>query len=140
MFAIRDRVRFVETDTMGIVHHSNYLHWFEKGRVELLRAVGLDLNEMMQDGIVFPIIEVNMKYKNTCAFDDEYEVQTTLVNLNKVRTEYEQKVIRVRDGAVAVEAKVRSAFTDKEGRPTRLNEYWYGKMQQVLAYGKNPEE
>ncbi len=139
MIAYRDRVRFVETDTMGVVHHSNYLHWFEKGRVELLRAVGIDLNEMMQDGFVFPIVEVNVKYKNTCAFDDEYEVQTSLVVLSKVRTEYLQKVIRLRDGAVAVEGKVRGAFTDKEGRVTRLNEFWYEKMKQVLALCKNTE-
>ena len=58
MICIRDRVRFVETDTMGVVHHSKYLHWFEMGRAALLRAAGLSLNDLMDAGILFPIAEV----------------------------------------------------------------------------------
>ena len=66
MICIRDRVRFVETDTMGVVHHSKYLHWFEMGRAALLRAAGLSLNDLMDAGILFPIAEVDVKYKNSC--------------------------------------------------------------------------
>ena len=56
------RVKFYDTDTMGVVHHSNYIRWFETGRVEFLRTLGIDLNEMMSDGILFPIIEVGAKF------------------------------------------------------------------------------
>ena len=55
MIAIRDRVRFEETDLMAVVYHANYLPWLEMGRVAWLRACGVDLNRMMDDGILFPI-------------------------------------------------------------------------------------
>lgn len=140
MITIRDKVRFVETDTMGVVHHSKYLHWFEMGRVELLRAGGVDLNELMAVGILFPIAAVDVKYKNSCTFDDEYEVQTTMSAFNKAKMEFEQRVIRLRDGAVACEAKVRNVFTDREGRVIRLEPYWYGRLKNVYDLDKKPEE
>lgn len=133
MVIIRDRVRFVETDTMGVVHHSVYLHWFEMGRVALLRKYGISLNDMMEAGILFPIAEVQVKYKNTCAFDDEYEVQTVMSGFNKAKMEFKQRVIRLRDGAVAVDGGVRNVFTDKYGKVTRLDNHWYEKLKEVFA-------
>ena len=53
------KVRFYETDLMGVVHHANYLRWFEMGRVEYLRQAGIDLNEMMGEGFMVPIVDVN---------------------------------------------------------------------------------
>lgn len=52
MITIRDKVRFVETDMMGVVHHANYLRWFEMGRVAYLRACGISLGELMADGVI----------------------------------------------------------------------------------------
>lgn len=60
MIAIRDRVRFEETDLMAVVYHSRYLPWMEMGRVAWLRACGVDLNRMMDEGILFPIREINV--------------------------------------------------------------------------------
>lgn len=133
MITIRDRVRFVETDTMNVVHHSVYLHWFEMGRVALLRKYGISLNDMMEAGVLFPIAEVQVKYKNPCAYDDEYEVQTEMSGFNKAKMEFKQRVIRLRDGAVAVEGGVRNVFTDKDGKVTRLDNYWYEKLKEVFA-------
>ena len=56
MISIEDRVRFEETDLMGVVYHANYLHWFEMGRIAYLRAAGIDLNDLMQAGVMFPIL------------------------------------------------------------------------------------
>ncbi|MEG0831735.1 MAG: hotdog domain-containing protein, partial [Acidaminococcaceae bacterium] len=69
MIRIRDRVRFVETDMMGVVHHANYLRWFEMGRVAYLRAAGVELLDLMAAGYLFPITEVECKYKNSGHFD-----------------------------------------------------------------------
>lgn len=139
MITIRDRVRFVETDTMGVVHHSKYLHWFEMGRAELLRAAGISLNELMEEGILFPIAEVDVKYKNSCVYDDEYEVQTSLANATKIKMEFEQRVIRLRDGAVAAEAMVRNVFTDKNGRVTRINSKWMERLQKIYEVDNTKE-
>lgn len=132
MICIRDRVRFVETDTMGVVHHSKYLHWFEMGRAALLRAGGYSLNDLMDAGILFPIAEVEVKYKNSCKYDDEYEVQTTCTAVTKIKLEFEQKVIRLSDGAVAAEGKVRNVFTDKDGKIARIDTEWFNRLKPMM--------
>lgn len=132
MICIRDRVRFVETDTMGVVHHSKYLHWFEMGRAALLRAGGYSLNDLMDAGILFPIAEVEVKYKNSCKYDDEYEVQTTCTAVTKIKLEFEQKVIRLSDGAVAAEGKVRNVFTDKDGKIARIDTEWFNRLKPIM--------
>ena len=110
MITIRDKVRFVETDMMGVVHHANYLRWFEMGRVAYLRACGITLGELMDAGVIFPITEVKATYKNSCTFDDDFEVQVKMTAFNKAKMEFDYKVIRLRDGAVAVEGHTRNVF------------------------------
>lgn len=140
MITIRDKVRFVETDMMGVVHHANYLRWFEMGRVAYLRACGISLGELMAADIIFPITEVQVKYKNSCTFDDEFEVQTTMSAFNKAKMDFAYKVIRLRDGAVAVEGYTRNVFTDKEGHIVRLEPRWFDKIKKVFDAEKAVKE
>ncbi len=140
MITIREKVRFVETDMMGVVHHANYLHWLEMGRVEYLRACGVTLGELMDNGIVFPITDVALKYKNSCTFDDEVEIQTIMCGLNKAKMEFIYKIIRLRDGAVAVEGRTRNVFTDREGHIIRLPARWFDKIKQVYDKEQEREE
>lgn len=140
MIAIKDKVRFVETDMMGVVHHANYLRWFEMGRVAYLAACGITLGELMDAGIIFPITEVRCRYMNSCTFDDEFEVQTVMTGFNKAKMEFDYRVIRLRDGAVAVEGHTRNVFTDKEGHIIRLAPKWFDKIQKVYAAEKAAKE
>ena len=140
MITIRDKVRFVETDMMGVVHHANYLRWFEMGRVAYLRACGITLGQLMDAGVVFPLTEVEAKYKNSCTFDDDFEVQTRMSSFNKAKMEFTYKVIRLRDGVVAVEGRTRNVFTDKAGRIIRLEPQWYDKIYKMYAADKAAEE
>lgn len=140
MITIRDKVRFVETDMMGVVHHANYLRWFEMGRVAYLRACGISLGELMAADIIFPITEVQVKYKNSCTFDDDFEVQTTMSAFNKAKMDFSYKVIRLRDGAVAVEGHTRNVFTDKEGHIVRLESQWFDKIKKVFDAEKAAKE
>lgn len=64
MYTLRKRVRFYETDGMRVVYHGNYLNWFEEARVEYMREGGVCLNDLLAEGIVFPILEMNVKYMN----------------------------------------------------------------------------
>lgn len=140
MITIRDKVRFVETDMMGVVHHANYLRWFEMGRVAYLRACGISLGELMAADIIFPITEVQVKYKNSCTFDDDFEVQTTMSAFNKAKMDFSYKVIRLRDGTVAVEGHTRNVFTDKEGHIVRLEPQWFDKIKKVFDAEKAAKE
>ena len=136
MIAIRDRVRFVETDMMGVVHHANYLRWFEMGRVAYLRAAGVDLNELLADGIVFPITDVQVKYKKSCTFDDEFEVQTTLVELIPVKMDFRYQVINLKNNAILVEGYTRNLFTNMDGKITKINQSYFKKLNDLYTSEK----
>ena len=128
MITIRDRVRFEETDLMAVVYHSRYLPWMEMGRVAWLRACGVDLNRMMDEGILFPIREINVKYKHSARFDDQYEVQTTMQEFNRAKMVFSYKVVNVKDGKVFVEGNTTNVFTDKNGKILRLPAAWFEKI------------
>ena len=128
MIAIRDRVRFEETDLMAVVYHANFLPWIEMGRVAWLRACGVDLNLMMDDGILFPIREINIKYKHSARFDDEYEVQTTMQEFNRAKMVFTYKVVDAKTGTVFVEGMTENVFTDKNGKIIRLPAAWFDKI------------
>ncbi|MCQ2373757.1 MAG: acyl-CoA thioesterase [Phascolarctobacterium sp.] len=140
MFTIRDDVRFSETDMMGVVYHPNYLHWMEMGRIDYLKRCGVTLNELMADGILFPITEVSTQYKNSLTLGDSYEVQTTMSGLNKAKMEYTYKIIRLRDGAVAVEGYTRNLFTDTQGKIKRLPDHWFKKINDVYQQEEKKHE
>lgn len=128
MIAIRDRVRFEETDLMGVVYHGRYLPWLEMGRVAYLRACDVDLNELMAQGVLFPIREVNVKYRHSARFDDEYEVQTTMEEFNRAKMVFAYKVVNVRDGTVFLEGRTTNVFTDEGGKIVRLSGEWFDRI------------
>ena len=136
MISIRDRVRFEETDLMAVVYHSRYLPWLEMGRVAYLRACGVDLNEMMAAGILFPIREINVKYKHSARFDDEYEVQTSMREFNRAKMVFAYKVTDVKSGKVFVEGTTTNVFTDKNGKILRLPADWFDRINAMYQQEK----
>ncbi len=132
MISVKDKVRFVETDMMGVVHHANYLRWFEMGRVAYLHACGISLLDLMDSDIVFPIMEVRAKYKHPLVFDDEFEIQTVLESLNKAKMDFTYRVLRSRDQQVCVEGFTRNVFTSRQGKIIRLADKWFSKIK-VMA-------
>lgn len=124
------RVHFYDTDTMGVVHHSNYIRRFEIGRVEFLRAIGIDLNEMMNDGILFPIVDIQAKYLNPAKFDDELEIETTAAALTQVKMEFNYKIHRTGEEKILVEGFSRNVFTNAAtGKICRLPEKYLKKIE-----------
>ena len=79
MIQVREKVRFVETDLMGVVHHSNYLRWFEMARVEYLREADILLLDLIRNGIVFPITKVECKYISSAYFDDWLVIEAVMI-------------------------------------------------------------
>jgi len=130
---ITDRVRFSETDLMAVVHHTNYLRWFEAGRVAYFRQAGIDLNDLQKAGYMIPIVDVQAHFKQSARFDDMYEVQTTLVKVSRITIEFRYKILRKSDGALLVEGTSRNAFVNLEGKPERLTGEYFDKLQQLAA-------
>lgn len=114
MITVREKVRFVETDMMGVAHHSNHLRWFEMGRVEYLRKGQVNLWDLMEKGIVFPITEVECKYKNSILFDDYILVETKLAMLTRAQMVFTYRVVREKDGLLMATGRTQNVFTNKE--------------------------
>ena len=121
------RVKFYDTDTMGVVHHSNYIRWFETGRVEFLRTLGIDLNEMMSDGILFPIIEVGAKFHAPARFDDELEIETTAEALTKAKMKFNYVIRRRGEDKILAEGTSTNVFTN-DGKICRLPDKYFERL------------
>jgi acyl-CoA thioester hydrolase len=122
-FTQRIRVRFVETDAMGIVHHSNYLAYFEESRVEYLRHVGHPFTEWRDEGLESPVLESYIRYRQPLRFDDLIDVRLRLAAVT--RTTFQMAYLVTVDDAAgdpgvrATGVTVHGCVTT-EGRPTRL--------------------
>jgi acyl-CoA thioester hydrolase len=115
----RVRVRYAETDRMGVVYYANYLVWFEVGRTEWLRETGWSYREMEHEGIALPVIEAHCEYRQPARYDDELEIRTRASLLTPVRVRFDYDVLRDGSGLAASGYTVHAAL-DARGRPCRL--------------------
>lgn len=128
---ITERVKFFDTDTMGVVHHSNYIRMFETGRVEFLRALGISLNEMMSDGILFPIVEVNAKFHSPAQFDDVLEISTIAEALTRAKMQFRYEIRRRGEEKILAEGSSTNVFTH-DGKICRLPEKFFERLLKGL--------
>lgn len=126
-------VNFYDTDAMEVVHHSNYIRWFEIGRVEFLRMAGITLNELMDDGIVFPITDVSAKFHSRGRFDDVLIIETTPSALTKVKMAFDYRILKKAEETVLVTGHTQNVFTNrKTGKIMRLSDKYYTKLAAML--------
>jgi acyl-CoA thioester hydrolase len=114
------RVRYAETDRMGVVYYANYLVWFEVGRTEWLRHTGWSYREMEAGGVSLPVIEAHCEYRQSAKYDDEIEIVTHATLLSPVRIRFDYQVVRARDSALAALGYTVHAALAAGGRPCRL--------------------
>jgi acyl-CoA thioester hydrolase len=114
------RVRYAETDKMGVVYYANYLVWFEVARTDWLRETGWTYRAMEHDGIGLPVIEAHCAYKSSARYDDEIQVQATARLMSPVRLAFDYVVVRPADNAVIATGHTVHASVDTAGRPVRL--------------------
>jgi acyl-CoA thioester hydrolase len=115
------RVRYPETDRMGVAYHAHYLVWFELGRTELMREVGCAYAALEdRDGILFPVVRVNAHYRVSARYDDELELHTRLVGLGASRVCFEYRLTRPSDAALLATGSSEHAAVGRNGRPLRL--------------------
>jgi acyl-CoA thioester hydrolase len=114
------RVRYAETDRMGVVYYANYLIWFEVGRTEWLRAAGWTYRAMEQNGVSLPVIEAHCEYRRAAQYDDQLEIRTRATLMTPVRVRFDYEIRRdAEDGPLARGFTVHAAM-DSSGRPCRL--------------------
>lgn len=113
------RVRYAETDRMGVVYHANYLIWFEVGRTDWLRQSGWTYREMEAGGVGLPVIEAYCAYRQPVRYDDEVTIATRATRLSQVRVRFDYEIV-LPDGSVATTGHTVHAAVDADGRPCRL--------------------
>jgi acyl-CoA thioester hydrolase len=116
----RVRVRYAETDQMGIVYYANYLVWFEVGRTDWLRETGWSYRDMEAEGYALPVIEARCTYQESARYDDELEVRTTGSLESPVRIQFAYEVVRAADGTRLATGMTMHAALGRNGRPRRL--------------------
>ena len=116
----RIRVRYAETDQMGVVYYANYFVWFEVGRTDWLREAGWTYRQMEQDGVSLPVIEAHAEYRRAARYDDDLEVRSTATLLTAVRLRFDYEIRRAADEEPLVTGHTIHAAMDRSGRPCRL--------------------
>ena len=126
MTEIRFRVRYAETDQMGVVYHANYLVWMEMGRVELCRSMGVRYRDMeQQDGVLLTVVEARCRYHSPARYDDEVVVKTTVARSTSRLIEFEYLIESAETGQKLATGSTTHVFCGRELRPCRLPEkYW----------------
>jgi acyl-CoA thioester hydrolase len=108
------RVRYAETDQMGVVYYSNFLVWFEIGRVELLRQLGFDYKTMeIEDDCFIPVVEANCRYKSPARYDDVLTVSTYVTGVRGAVLKFRYRVVRVSDQMLLAEGETTHVVTDR---------------------------
>ena len=122
------RVRYGETDQMGVVYHGNYPQYLEMGRVEWLRALGISYRDMEENGVKLPVISIAIDYKKPAFYDDVLTVLTSLVKIPQVKIEFDYKILNAK-GEILALAHTVLAFMDVESnKPVRCPEYLLEKL------------
>jgi acyl-CoA thioester hydrolase len=128
----RLRVRFAETDQMGIAHHGAYIIWMEAARVEWLRERGMSYKEWEEEGVSLAVSGIELEYRSSSFFDDELVIETKLIEARSRRFRFGYVVKRVGDNVLLVKGTSLHTPMDKTGKAIRLPEKWFKDLEQYL--------
>ena len=117
----RLRVRYAETDQMGVVYHSNHFIWFEVGRVELLRQLGFSYRDLeSKENLFFAVAEAKCRYRAPVHYDEEVLVRTQLLNVRESVVHFGYELRRVEDGALIAEGETTHIVTNADMKITEI--------------------
>ena len=130
----RLRVRYAETDQMGVVYHSNHLIWFEIGRVELMRQMGFSYRDMeREDGRYIAVAEAKCRYRAPIFYDDEVIVRTRLKNVRESVVHFGYELLRADNGALLAEGETTHIVTDASMKIAELPEKYLKVFREAVG-------
>ncbi|PYV51536.1 MAG: acyl-CoA thioesterase [Acidobacteria bacterium] len=130
---VRLRVRYAETDQMGVVYHANHFVWFEVGRVELLRQLGFSYREMEEhDGCFIAFVDARCRYKSPAHYDDEVIVRTHLKNVRESLVHFGYELLRVGDGMLLAEGETTHVVTDAKLKKRAIPEKYMNAFRDAM--------
>ena len=126
------RVRYAETDQMGVVYHGNYAQYFEMGRVEWLRNLGVSYKWMEENGVMLPVVSLEMNYKKPARYDDVLRVKTVLKSQNSVKIEFDYEIYNEQNELLKTRYSMLVFVDMKTGRPIIPPSYVSDKIKNIL--------
>ncbi len=126
----RVRVRYADVDQMGFAYYGNYLRWFEIGRTEYLRELGMSYKEVEATGVMYPVTETHVKYHSPARYDDEIRIVTRLAAVKRASLRFDYEIID-KDGALHAVGWTQHAAVDRTGRIVRIS----GDLLAILKGG-----
>jgi acyl-CoA thioester hydrolase len=125
----RLRVRYAETDQMGVVYHANYLIWMEVGRVEYWRAAGLRYRDMeREDGVLLVVAEVNCRYLSAAVYDEEVIVRTSVAEVSPRMIRFEYELLALDDGRKLATGYTKHVFCGSDHKPAKLPKKYHEQL------------
>ncbi|WP_423819143.1 thioesterase family protein [Salinimicrobium sp. TIG7-5_MAKvit] len=122
------KVRYAETDQMGVVYHGNYAQYLEIARIDWLAALGISYRKMEEDGVMLPVYELNLRFKKSAKFDDKLKIETRLKRKPGVRIEFEYEIFN-QHGELLTEAETTLIFVDMErNKPIKCPQHILEKL------------
>lgn len=137
IYAYRRKAFYYETDKMGIVHHSNYIRWFEESRVSLLEQAGLPFEAIEAQGVMVPVLSAECHYKFPVGFDEEFAVIPKIENFNGLRFEITYKIVSPDNTVLYAEGKTAHCFVNMNMKPIRTQKKYpeiYDVFNRYVGY------
>ena len=125
------RVRYSETDQMGVVYHGNYAQYFEMGRVEWLRNMGVSYKWMEENGVMLPVVSLTMNYKKPSRYDDLLTVKTIFKSQTSVKIEFDYEIYNEKEELLTIAHSVLVFVDMKTGRPMTPPDYVLEKISDL---------
>lgn len=130
---IQFRVRYGETDQMGFVYYGNYAQYFEIGRTEWLRKLGVTYKKMEENGVMLPVMNLNINYLKPAKYDDLLTLKTTLIKIPSAKIEFSYEIFN-EENELLTTGKTTLVFVNmKTSKPTRAPKYIIEKLQNITA-------
>lgn len=132
-------VQYYETDKMGIVHHSNYIKWFEEARIFYMKEMGFLYKEMEDKGIMIPVVGINVKYKSGAAYGDTVGIKTRVNKISAVKLDFGYEIYDVETGETRVMGSSNHCFVNESFRPCSIKKKFpefYEKCIEILGNEK----
>lgn len=131
---IYDRsINYYETDQMGIVHHSNYIRYFEEARLDMMEQVGLSYAAMEEHGLIIPVLSVACEYIKPVLFGEKVQIHTRLVKFDGIKMQFVYEIYC--EGGLRTKGESRHCFLDKEMKPVRMKRQFpeiYQRMKELV--------
>jgi acyl-CoA thioester hydrolase len=125
------RVRYSETDQMGVVYHGNYAQYFEMGRVEWLRNIGISYKTMEENGVMLPVVSLNTNFKKPARYDDLLRVKTIFKSQTSVKIEFDYEIYNEQNELLTIGNSILVFVNMKTGRPMAAPDYIKEKLLRI---------